>query len=971
METQEFLRRVLPSEGLGLYCAVELPSTKHWFCDTIDGLLPHFDAMVERQRDAYYGLAAYDWEAPNTDKPRTQENARYMRAFFIDMDGYASPKAAFEALMSFLDRHGLLAMGTPLCVSSGGGLHAYWPLDRDIRIEEWQPVAQNIKRLCKQEKLRIDQKVTADSARVLRPPGTYNFKPDYQPRTPKVRVVLASADTFNPVAFGNAIAALLVEEEEPESNVIPLAIAGQRPQNIVSSNVTMFKNTTSLFKHLWERTEQGRGCQQLQYYIDHATEKVEPLWRDLLSVARHCDDGLEYAQRLSALHPYSDAEFRSKWTALAEQPPHFCKTFEESNPGGCHGCPHRKNPRFTTPMILTREVMTTTTLPDEEMEIETVSDVEDARILRERPGTPNGFGYGENGGMFAYVEISEGTGKKKTSRTVKHPFLAFYMYPIEVLRDNLGAQSIRFRAEHPKGDKVFLLTSRDIAKRDTALAALAEQSIWAIGRDDADHLHKYLWACSEMASNSRDSVLMATQLGWQEDGSFVFAGKKFVAGQKPIDVPSNDAMRNVNTATRPKGTVEGFKRVIDMMIARRMYPHLAVVLLGAGSVFMRYTGLHGLVVHCASKNSGTGKSVSLDVASAVWGDPLRYKLSKETSKTTTENRVGLLNSLPLTMDEITIKARGNDAWFPDFLLSFTEGKGKERMKASVTEERINTSTWSTIALVSSNTQCADLLLTRPHAAEGEIRRLLEIHMDQRQDFNPVETEILQSLADNHGVLGYKIAQMLVDQDPERLSSRVRDMVKRTADELKADGSERFWMAGIGCAMLMGSLLRSLGIPLPMKEIHEVYKQTVEKLRAKIGANVRTSEDVLNAYLEEFSGGFVVVDHASDISKVMTNLGAGVDRTRVNSITGRIEHHHNGETHVIVTAQRMTQHCANMSFSVEQFRDDLIKMGVGLEVKKRSIGAHTRVPTPSVFCYVMKMRKARFDELTGNDAVGAA
>jgi hypothetical protein len=55
----------------------------------------------------------------------------------------------------------------------------YWPLTEPVNVVDWKPVAEDLKRLCKQEGLRIDMTVTADAARVLRIPGTMNFKKKY------------------------------------------------------------------------------------------------------------------------------------------------------------------------------------------------------------------------------------------------------------------------------------------------------------------------------------------------------------------------------------------------------------------------------------------------------------------------------------------------------------------------------------------------------------------------------------------------------------------------------------------------------------------------------------------------------------------------------------------------------------------------------------------------------------------------
>src|SRR5690606_18969875 len=64
----------------------------------------------------------------------------------------------------------------PYLVSSGGGIHVYWPLTTAVDRQTWLGTAVALKALTKQFEFRVDQSRTADSASVLRPIGTANWK---------------------------------------------------------------------------------------------------------------------------------------------------------------------------------------------------------------------------------------------------------------------------------------------------------------------------------------------------------------------------------------------------------------------------------------------------------------------------------------------------------------------------------------------------------------------------------------------------------------------------------------------------------------------------------------------------------------------------------------------------------------------------------------------------------------------------
>ena len=96
MTPAEFLAVVLPSSGSGQYCAVELTNRKeHFYAETIDDLIPKIDAWHAAKCDVFFAVATFDTK-------RGTENAQFVRSFFIDMDGYASKKAAATALDNFL-----------------------------------------------------------------------------------------------------------------------------------------------------------------------------------------------------------------------------------------------------------------------------------------------------------------------------------------------------------------------------------------------------------------------------------------------------------------------------------------------------------------------------------------------------------------------------------------------------------------------------------------------------------------------------------------------------------------------------------------------------------------------------------------------------------------------------------------------------------------------------------------------------
>ena len=102
---------------------------------------------------------------------------------FLDLDcgpakDYPDQRSALDALKKFCSQ---LDLPKPQLVNSGRGIHAYWLLSEEAPADKWRSVAERLKKACEHKKLYADPAVTADLARVLRVPGTHNYKGDPLP----------------------------------------------------------------------------------------------------------------------------------------------------------------------------------------------------------------------------------------------------------------------------------------------------------------------------------------------------------------------------------------------------------------------------------------------------------------------------------------------------------------------------------------------------------------------------------------------------------------------------------------------------------------------------------------------------------------------------------------------------------------------------------------------------------------------
>lgn len=148
-----------------------------------------------RGLNVFFACAEY-----SSEHGRKADNVKQVCAFFMDIDvgsdkahkglGYDTLEAAQAALSSFCEEASLPAPNA--IVESGGGLHAYWLLNRPIDCATWKSFAQLLKATAKARSFFADPTRTADPASILRLPGTLNHK--YSPPRPVQVVHLDAAD---------------------------------------------------------------------------------------------------------------------------------------------------------------------------------------------------------------------------------------------------------------------------------------------------------------------------------------------------------------------------------------------------------------------------------------------------------------------------------------------------------------------------------------------------------------------------------------------------------------------------------------------------------------------------------------------------------------------------------------------------------------------------------------------------------
>jgi AAA domain/Primase C terminal 2 (PriCT-2) len=170
-------------------------------------------ALIAAHRDKANIWCAMAGFSPDTS--RDAVNAVSLQSFWLDVDAhgkgtYETPDDALNGIKGFVKA---AALPKPNYIHmTGHGVQVFWTLPEPISTNEWQPVADGLQELAKRINLGADP-ITADAARILRVPGTFNFR---NPDSPVEAVLYETKSGYIELEpFHAAINAALSKLPEP------------------------------------------------------------------------------------------------------------------------------------------------------------------------------------------------------------------------------------------------------------------------------------------------------------------------------------------------------------------------------------------------------------------------------------------------------------------------------------------------------------------------------------------------------------------------------------------------------------------------------------------------------------------------------------------------------------------------------------------------------------------------------------
>lgn len=721
----------------------------HWFNNKKESVR-QAQKMASQGVDVYWAMATFD------ERSRKADAVQSVQSFWLDLDcgegkPYATKKEALQTVLgSFLPKPSMV-------VDSGNGIHIYWQLTSPETLDEWLPVAKQLKRACVTHGIHADHTVTSDAARILRVPGTFNYKNPDAPK--KVRLLTSNKTRYSLSSFSK-----------------DLPVPAPKPVAQVSSEWQIEEDYPPV-----ELKTVLSGCKQIRDVVRVQGNNIEePYWRAVLSVVWRCDNGEYLIHGVSKGDPrYDPHETQAK--AQATLGPATCEHFDAVNPGVCGTCPMSgavKSPIAILP-------------PAPEPEIEGSEDTQ------ERP-TKIGDWHITVAGVYRVDEDDQGVPRKQWA--VRTPVYGD-TFRTRVGEIDVDADDARIILTWLRPDGAWRRSQLPLS----LLGSAARMMEWAGAQGIATLIpNPKVWSMfiSELTNSllSTQSVSQYySRLGWHNADTEFVLGKQMITadGVDKANLERNSPLSQIE----PRGSLAEWKEGISVLERAGFESQMFCVLAGFGAPLLQIMDVAGAAVSLAG-SSGKGKTLAAKAALSIYGNPDQLFQSADATNNSVDAHLATLHSVPYLMDEVTNLP---DKRIGALLYMIANGRGKDSLTRNRTWR--DGGSWRTLAFLTTNRPIMDA--GQDTLTEAQRNRAIELIITQGIE-DKQASQVYNAISKNHGVAAAPYLQWVIS-NKEKCVTLFDAALKKVKNNLGDADAQRFGVWALAAALTGGLIARELNL----------------------------------------------------------------------------------------------------------------------------------------------------------------
>lgn len=767
---------------------------------------------------------------------RKQIQATWFKALALDLDiGSKTPYATkAEGMKAMMPALAAIGMPNPMVISSGNGVHLYWPLTEAINRDEWEKASIAFRVALEEQGVVIDTSKIHDPSMVLRPVGTHHKK---QQPWKDVKCVADCPD------YDAASLFTILTPWFDKGVATKKAKASKKGGRSAILEAVLNSNSVNI-DAVAERCNQVRALIESGGVLDAAGRDVdEPIWRASLGLVRYATDVKEAVIKIAGKHKDFDLDDNmtklDKWKGTG---PTTCAKFEQFCAKGCEGCPSRGN--ITSPAQLS--VVTEVDIVTEEGEEFTFTlpkgyVIQNGQIMRE---------------VKTEITTSDANGNEVAQEVVEFDHVCQYeMHITGVYHDRESRKSaFKMLVKYPmtgwKETEHEMSVLATIGKDFSSF--LLNEQIYVKNAGQQEKVRSYLMDYLSMVQQQAPTGLDFINFGWQKDGSFMCGQTVLGAGVEATDTRLRGPAARFAALIGPHGERSEWVRAMEMLNLPGADNIRASVLMGTVGILGNVAGNSTAIVSIYSHVSTTGKSLSLIAANSLVGTPKELFLSEQDTFNALYKLRGTLNNLPCCIDELTA---ADDVEVRD--MGYTLSQGREKISLTKEREIREPATWFSPTFVSTNISLYQKFENAQANNEPLKIRCLELQqhdrtfVDTREDGKSNGHDFFALVEKNNGWAFPELVQVVIDKGGPEVIWKWSDESFTKTFGFVFEPQERFYRTLLIASWGMGRIGQALGLfPFDVKATIEFLIEHVKKTRQSAIDNKIDVFDTIGQYLME-------------------------------------------------------------------------------------------------------------------------
>ena len=359
------------------------------------------------------------------------------------------------------------------------------------------------------------------------------------------------------------------------------------------------------------------------------------------------------------------------------------------------------------------------------------------------------------------------------------------IYPVKILRNS---ETGKYKVELEfiiRGQTRNIFVDKETLANPTKILKLANDSVQVTSLT-SQYLVKYLSDIEALNPELVQEFTSTSRLGWidykDHDNKIE---KRFLPYQQEVIFDNELSMKTLFDSIKAHGDRDKWYDLMRKERARKN-PELNINLAASfASVLVEPCGALPFIVSLWG-GSGIGKSVILKICTSVWADPGEGKYITDAKATSTamEIRLNILNSLPMTLDDMAQVKNQYDEDFSELIYRWCAGKGRDRSNKELGLNKLTS--WRNCTLTNGERSLVD-----ESTQGGAINRVIDIEASGKEIYNGRTGNTVVHLIDkNYGFAGEEFIDAIKQIGFDKINEIYLEQYNRIRDNAAEKGVEK-------------------------------------------------------------------------------------------------------------------------------------------------------------------------------------